>query len=200
MPDKKLFSPEDFDKDKQLFGPEDFDKEPREPKGPGLPPGPGPDPGPKSKRWIWWAVAAAVVVVAGGVWYFAARDNGGSQQTDEPPIAVATADSAENDTSAEGTAMQEGGDVAPDSTLPTGNAGQTAEAEPAAPANDKPAAKAADKQPAAATATPTGDIEDTAMNVIRGNYGNGNVRKQNLGDKYQTIQNRVNQLKREGAF
>ncbi len=154
----------------------------------------------KSKGWIWWAVAAAVVVVAGGVWYFAARDNGGSQQTDEPPIAVATADSAENDTSAEGTAMQEGGDVAPDSTLPTGNAGQTAEAEPAAPANDKPAAKAADKQPAAATATPTGDIEDTAMNVIRGNYGNGNVRKQNLGDKYQTIQNRVNQLKREGAF
>ena len=38
------------------------------------------------------------------------------------------------------------------------------------------------------------------MNVIRGNYGNGNARKQNLGDKYQTIQNRVNQLKREGAF
>lgn len=198
MPDKKLFSPEDFDKDKQLFGPEDFDKEPREPKGPGLPPGPGPDPGPKSKGWI-WAVAAAVVVVAGGVWYFAARDNGRSQQTGEPPVAVATADSAENDTSAEGTAMQEGGDVAPDSTLPTGNAGQPAEAEPAAPANDKPTT-AADKQPAAATATPTGDIEDTAMSVIRGNYGNGNVRKQNLGDKYQTIQNRVNQLKREGAF
>ncbi len=199
MPDKKLFSPEDFDKDKQLFGPEDFDKEPREPKGPGLPPGPGPDPGPKSKRWIRWAVAAAVVVVAGGMWYFAARDNGGSQQTDETPVAVATADSVKDDTSAEGAAMQESGDAEPNSIPQTGDAEQPAEAEPAAPANDKPTT-AADKQPAAATATPTGDIEDTAMNVIRGNYGNGNVRKQNLGDKYQTIQNRVNQLKREGAF
>lgn len=153
----------------------------------------------KSKGWIWWAVAAAVVVVAGGVWYFAARDNGGSQQTGEPPVAVATADSVKDDTSAEGAAMQESGEAEPNSIPQTGNAGQPAEAEPAAPANDKPTT-AADKQPAAATATPTGDIEDTAMSVIRGNYGNGNTRKQNLGDKYQTIQNRVNQLKREGAF
>lgn len=153
----------------------------------------------KSKGWIWWAVAAAVVVVAGGVWYFAARDNGGSQQTGEPPVAVATADSVKDDTSAEGAAMQESGEAEPNSIPQTGNAGQPAEAEPAAPANDKPTT-AADKQPAADKATPTGDIEDTAMNVIRGNYGNGNVRKQNLGDKYQTIQNRVNQLKREGAF
>lgn len=166
---------------------------PPEPTGDDLPPK-------KSKRWIRWAVAAAVVVVAGGMWYFAARDNGGSQQTDETPVAVATADSVKDDTSAEGAAMQESGEAEPNSIPQTGNAGQPAEAEPAAPANDKPAAKAADKQPAAATATPTGDIEDTAMNVIRGNYGNGNVRKQNLGDKYQTIQNRVNQLKREGAF
>lgn len=153
----------------------------------------------KSKGWIWWAVAAAVVVVAGGVWYFAARDNGGSQQTGEPPVAVATADSVKDDTSAEGAAMQESGEAEPNSIPQTGNAWQPAEAEPAAPANDKPTT-AADKQPAAATATPTGDIEDTAMSVIRGNYGNGNTRKQNLGDKYQTIQNRVNQLKREGAF
>lgn len=165
----KIFRPEDFDKDK------------------------------KSKRWIRWAVAAAVVVVAGGMWYFAARDNGGSQQTGEPPVAVATADSVKDDTSAEGAAMQESGEAEPNSIPQTGNAGQPAEAEPAAPANDKPTT-AADKQPAAATATPTGDIEDTAMSVIRGNYGNGNTRKQNLGDKYQTIQNRVNQLKREGAF
>lgn len=155
----------------------------------------------KSKGWIW---AAAVVVVAGGLWYFAARDNGGSQQTNEPAVAVATADSVKDGASAEGAAMQAGDEVAPDSIPQTGSAEQPAAAEPAAAAtaagNDKPTATAADKQPAADKATPTGDIEDTAMNVIRGNYGNGNVRKQNLGDKYQTIQNRVNQLKREGAF
>lgn len=205
MSNKKLFSPEDFDKDKTLFRPEDFDKEPREPKpspdsttaaptaagtseptGDGLPPK-------KSKGWIWW-VAAAVVVVAGGVWYFAARDNGDASQQEQTAV-VAAAEPA-SDSSAEEAAMQESGEVAPGTTPQTADAdaGQPAAAEPAVPAtapeNDKPAAKAA----------PTGDIEDTAMSVIRGNYGNGNVRKQNLGDKYQTIQNRVNQLKREGAF
>ena len=165
-----------------------------EPTGDGLPPK-------KSMGWIWW-VAAAVVVVAGGVWYFAARDNGDATQQEQTAV-VAAAEPA-SDSSAEEATMQESGEVAPGTTPQTADAGQPAAAEPAAPAtapeNDKPAAKAADKQPAAAKAAPTGDIEDTAMNVIRGNYGNGNARKQNLGDKYQTIQNRVNQLKREGAF
>lgn len=170
------------------------------------PPTPPPPPPPPSKGWMWWAVAAAVVVVAGGVWYFAARDNGRDTQQEQTALATTAPVDTANDTLAEEAAMQEGGEVASGSIPQTADADavQPSEAEPAAtataPGNDKPAVTAADKQPAAAKATPTGDIEDTAMNVIRGNYGNGNVRKQNLGDKYQTIQNRVNQLKREGAF
>ncbi len=44
------------------------------------------------------------------------------------------------------------------------------------------------------------DIEAEAMKVIRGDYGIGQERKDRLGDKYQPIQNRVNELKREGVF
>ena len=44
------------------------------------------------------------------------------------------------------------------------------------------------------------NLEQEAMNVIRGNYGNVPERRDKLGSKFQEIQNRVNQLKREGAF
>lgn len=44
------------------------------------------------------------------------------------------------------------------------------------------------------------DIEKEAQRVIRGDYGNVPQRKELLGSKYQQIQNRVNQLKKEGAF
>lgn len=48
--------------------------------------------------------------------------------------------------------------------------------------------------------TITDDIDTEALNVIRGDYGNVPERKQLLGDKFQSIQNRVNQLKKEGVF
>lgn len=44
------------------------------------------------------------------------------------------------------------------------------------------------------------DIEAEAVKVIRGDYGIGLERKLKLGSKYREIQNRVNELKRMGAF
>lgn len=44
------------------------------------------------------------------------------------------------------------------------------------------------------------DTETEALNVIRGKYGDGNERRQALGDRYAEIQARVNQMKREGLF
>lgn len=40
------------------------------------------------------------------------------------------------------------------------------------------------------------DIEKLAIEVIRGNYGNGVERKEKLGDNYQAIQNIVNEIYR----
>lgn len=42
------------------------------------------------------------------------------------------------------------------------------------------------------------NIEETVLSVIRGNYGNNPVRRRKLGDRYQEIQDRVNQMYREG--
>ena len=44
------------------------------------------------------------------------------------------------------------------------------------------------------------NIEREAMKVIRGDYGNVPERREKLGNQFQTIQNRVNQLKKEGIF
>ena len=38
------------------------------------------------------------------------------------------------------------------------------------------------------------DLETTAHNVIRGDYGNGNIRRQRLGNRYQEVQSRVNEI------
>ncbi len=44
------------------------------------------------------------------------------------------------------------------------------------------------------------NVETEALKVIRGDYGNNPERSRNLGSNYQSIQNRVNELKRQGAF
>lgn len=44
---------------------------------------------------------------------------------------------------------------------------------------------------------PQGDTEAMARRTIRGDFGNGDARKQQLGSRYQTIQNRVNEIYRE---
>lgn len=42
------------------------------------------------------------------------------------------------------------------------------------------------------------ELEEAALSVIRGNYGNNPVRRRKLGNRYQQIQDRVNQMYREG--
>lgn len=51
-----------------------------------------------------------------------------------------------------------------------------------------------------ASAGVTDNIEQEALNVIRGVYGDGLARKRRLGDKYKAIQARVNEMKRQGVF
>ena len=41
-------------------------------------------------------------------------------------------------------------------------------------------------------------VEEKARQVIRGDYGNGNVRKQKLGEEYSEIQSAVNEMYRKG--
>lgn len=73
-----------------------------------------------------------------------------------------------------------------------------------APAKVTPS-KPTDQPKADVASTPTGSsvsgtIEEEAIEVIRGKYGNGDVRKRNLGGRYAEIQKRVNEMYRNGAI
>lgn len=44
------------------------------------------------------------------------------------------------------------------------------------------------------------DIDAAALDVIKGKYGNGQARKDALGDDYEMIQKRVNEMYKSGKF
>ena len=80
-------------------------------------------------------------------------------------------------------------------------------AKDSAPKADAPAkgtpSKTVDQSMADNTSTSTsssasGTIEEEAKEVIRGKYGNGDVRKRNLGGRYAEIQSKVNEMYRNG--
>lgn len=43
------------------------------------------------------------------------------------------------------------------------------------------------------------DVEKLSLEGIRGNFGNGQERKENLGAHYQQVQNRINEIMRSGG-
>lgn len=49
-----------------------------------------------------------------------------------------------------------------------------------------------------ASVTVSGDVEENARRVIRGDFGNGKIRKDKLGASYPEIQGRVNEMYRQG--
>ena len=67
-------------------------------------------------------------------------------------------------------------------------------------AKEEPKSQTSTSKPTSASLNVSDNIEQEAMNVIRGDYGNIPERREKLGSKYQEIQNRVNQLKKEGVF
>jgi FtsZ-interacting cell division protein ZipA len=80
-------------------------------------------------------------------------------------------------------------------------------ATPAQPASEKPATTAQNVQSATsktavsttpAPIPPQGTLEEKAWRVIRGDFGNGLDRKQALGSEYDVIQQKVNELYRNG--
>ena len=74
---------------------------------------------------------------------------------------------------------------------------------PASESNSKQSSKPdvvkEEKKTQTSSAIPVnGSLEQKAIAVIRGTYGNGLERKQKLGDEYTVIQNKVNEMYRDG--
>lgn len=111
----------------------------------------------------------------------------------QPAIAQAAADSvAASDSSAVGTPSDSTAAPAEDAESKVAEADDAAAAKPS---------QSAMQEDAVAEETPVnqeGDIQQKANDVIRGVYGNGQVRKNKLGHEYRAIQDKVNEMYRKG--
>lgn len=146
-----------------------------------------------SKSWIWWIIAIlAVICVIVGVFVSKSDKSEPSPEVEEvvteEVVAVPEDSIADEDVSANEAASAD--------ETPAGPASE--EPGPVTPAESQPTAK--ESTPSATSVNVSNDVEAEAMKVIRGDYGIGQERKDKLGNQYQTIQNRVNELKREGIF
>ena len=99
----------------------------------------------------------------------------------------------------------EGSETVEPTTTPEAQEVEQVEEQPApapevATPKQEPKPEATPAKPVAQPAIVSDNVEQEAMNVIRGDYGNVPERREKLGSKYQEIQNRVNQLKKEGVF
>lgn len=162
----------------KIFKPEDFDKDPDTPE----------------KKYTGKIVGAAVVVllIVGIVVFFSMKgggsDNPSTQlpQSVEEPVILDSSSKVRSEVEIEESQIS-------DLAINTDKA--------------KNGATSKEDRMEESTAVPTSpspavssNIEQEAMKVIRGDYGVGQERRDKLGNQYGPIQNRVNQLKREGAF
>ena len=177
---------------------------------------------PKGGKGKWYTAALAGLLVLGGGGYYL------SQQGDEGDAPVAevvepakstdvvggeaadanqdgqsqteikeeVTDNASNETPIGGTPAQPG--------LNQANATPAKDNPNTAPAADKPVrnnpstGETVSRTEAIPRASVKGTVEEEAREVIRGKYGNGDVRKRNLGDRYAEIQAKVNEMYRNG--
>lgn len=133
----------------------------------------------KGKSWL-WIVAVVVVVIIVLIAYKGCGSE--DEQSDESAATTTTVD--ESTVAADTTAVAD--TVAAE---PVETSEPTPEPEPA-PVVEQPSQHA--------TQTSQSDIDDMAWRVIRGEFGNVPVRRDKLGADYQRIQDRVNELYRQG--
>lgn len=120
-----------------------------------------------------------------------AKNKGVPAKGSEAPVTENTDKSPANTTSSANPAKANDNQVAEQPTKQ--NPATIAE-----PAQSKPAATQTTK-PSSSTSEPvSGDVEENARRVIRGDFGNGQERKDKLGSSYSEIQGKVNEMYRQG--
>lgn len=120
-----------------------------------------------------------------------AESNGVPANGSEAPVAENTDKSPANTTSSANPAKANDNQVAEQPTKQ--NPATIAE-----PAQAKPAATQTTKPSSSTSAPVSGDVEENARRVIRGDFGNGQERKDKLGSSYSEIQGKVNEMYRQG--
>ena len=167
----------------------------------GVPPTPpsgndgGNESGSSSTKWI---IIALIIAAIAACAYFFMGGNKDKENTDKEIPQTEQNDSTQNSENAS--------DSTANSVSQTEKDTPTSDAEPAAtPESDKKESGLLDSQnqtpvtsPAESNAATSGDIEENALRVIRGDFGNGQERKDKLGSSYAEIQGKVNEMYRQG--
>ena len=154
---------------------------------------------PKSRKMI-WLIIGVIVLCFLGYFIFSKPDNDGQK-----PVVVEDKTEVENisvpsDTTNSKEAVKEG--VGETESEVVENSNNNVDESTAMVESVKPTETTTidNAKTSVRTTNVSNDVEAEAMKVIRGDYGIGQERKNKLGDNYPTIQNRVNELKREGLF
>ena len=144
--------------------------------------------GKSSKAKIIGGLVVVAVIIAGGV-FFANNgkdnDNGSSKPVTEAVAQEGEKHDADNKASAIESKDKAG--VAPSDVAEEKTAANEASNEKSSVASSEKSDNNVD-----------GDVETNARRVIRGDFGNGQVRKDRLGSSYSEIQDRVNEMYRQG--
>ncbi len=136
----------------------------------------------KSKKPLIYGGIVAGLIAVGAIGYGVLGNGGNEIKTDNSPVSIVSdttatiskVDSAEVKTDVEESPVAE---------------------EPKQEIDSKPTLPTQDTQKPSA---PVEEVRAAAISVIRGNYGNNPERRRKLGDRYQEIQSKVNEMYRNG--
>ncbi len=127
------------------------------------------------------------------------KQNEQNQEGDTPSDAAAVENPSDNTPSSGAPADETPADPSPKADAASPSSSSIPSLPSASqPVQDKPKVVSAQTKPVTVPSNATGTVEEEAKDVIRGKYGNGDVRKRNLGDRYAEIQNKVNEMYRNG--
>lgn len=162
----------------------------------------------KSKIWL-WVIIGLIVVAAIVTLIVLLKPNSDKQGIKGEEPTIEQTEQQHSDAEVAVTGVGDDADVASETPTTTdestsGNvendevapANRTAQPKPQQPATE-PASPKLSSMSTASNAGLTGDVEKDALNAIRGDFGNGQARKEALGDRYAEIQNRVNEIYKE---
>lgn len=133
-----------------------------------------------------------IVVVLAILAFVAYRSCGSDQEKESEPTNTIVSDSTEKEKP--DTASNVKKTTAPETEQEQNNVGENTGDVSAAPTNsDEPT-----KQTSASVSSSNSSVEEKAMQVWDGVYGNGTERKSKLGSDYKAVQKRVNEMYRNG--
>lgn len=169
---------------------------------------------PQKSHWKKPLIAAAVVALLAGVGYagYTLFSNNGNKVETPPPNdtiivkpdtvkqPVSEGDNIPSDVKEKPTGSDETGQVdesAPETEHQPGKGSEAVDGKEESGNSDENKTEVPHPAP---TDSPSGTLEQKAIQVIRGDFGNGQVRKDKLGAEYAEIQAKVNEMYRKGSY